>query len=333
MRTEIADFLDTEGKGILTAAEARRAGWSADVIRTLCRQGLIVRVARGVYVSRALLHPDPAEVRRLGKEAVAERTHLLLLDALLRSHGKRVAASHQSASLAWGLPVPATSLARVHLAHTTAGRTARRHDLYSLHTNELADVVVRREGRLVVVTALAVIGTALTCGLRAGVVVADAALQRNLTTRSELTELLGRMRFTPHLTVAREAVARADGLAESPKETELRLLLVQLGLTVIAQFWICTSSGRYYRVDFYLPEIGVIIEYDGRVKYAGVSGSRTLTEEKAREDDRRLDGFRVGRVGAEQLNLTDLTRIVHTAARQSDPRALRRAPEPPNWAA
>lgn len=333
MTTEIIHFLGTDGKGILTAAEARRAGWSAEVIRTLCRQGLILRVARGVYVSKTLLHPEPEEVRRLGKETVAERTHLLLLDALLRSHGKRVAASHQSAALAWGLPIPTTSLARIHLAHTAAGRTARRHDLYSLHTNELADVIVRQEGRLVVVAALAVVGTALTCGLRAGVVAVDAALQKNLTTRNEVTELLGRMRFTPHLTVARKALERADGLAESPKETELRLLLVQLGLTVIAQFWICTSDGHYYRVDFYLPELGVIIEYDGRVKYVGASGSRALTAEKAREDDLRLDGFGVGRVGAGQLNLKDLTRIVHAAAQQSHPRALRRAPEPPNWVA
>lgn len=333
MRTAITHFLDTEGKGILTAAEARREGWSEDVIRTLRRQGVIVRVARGTYVSTALLHPEAAEVRRLGKEAVAERTHLLLLDALLRSHGTKVAASHQSASLAWGLPVSASALGRVHLAHTAPGRTARRHELYSLHTHHLTDVIVRHEGRLVVAPALAVIGTALTSGLRAGVVAIDAALQRGLTTREEVAELLARMRFTPHLTVARESLARADGLAESPKETELRLLLVRLGLTVVAQFWIRTSNGRYYRVDFYLPQLGVVLEYDGRLKYVGDSGARALTAEKAREDDLRLDGFGVGRVGAEQLNLGDLTRIVHAAARQSQPQALRRSPEPPAWAA
>lgn len=333
MRTEVTHFLDTEGKGILTAAEARRQGWSADVIRTLRRQGVIVRIARGTYVSAARLHPEAAEVRRLGKETVAERTHLLLLDALLRSHSRKVAASHQSASLAWGLPVPSAALERVHLCHTASGRTARRHDLYSLHTNELPDVVVRHEGRLVVAAPLAVIGTAITSGLVAGVVAMDAALQTGLTTREDVTELLDRMRFTPHLTVARAALERADGLAESPKETELRLLLVRLGLTVVAQFWIRTSNGRHYRVDFYLPQLGVVVEYDGRVKYAGGSGAQALTAEKAREDDLRLDGFGVGRVRAEQLNLRDLTRIVHAAARQSQPQAVRRSPEPPAWAA
>lgn len=159
----------------------------------------------------------------------------------------------------------------------------------------------------------------------------DAALQRGLTSRAEITALIGRMRFTPHLTVARAALERADGLAESPKATDLRLLLLRLGLTVVAQFWTRTSNGRYYRVDFYLPELGVVIEYDGRLKYRGGRGTQALVEEKAREDDLRLDGFGVGRVGAGQLTAAELSRVVRPAARQAQPQALRRRPEPPDW--
>lgn len=331
MRSEVIHFLEHDGRGVLTTGDARREGWSAEVIRTLRRQGILVRIARGTYVSRTLLHPDPAELRRLGRATAAERSHLLMLDGLLRSYGGKAAASHHSAALAWGIPVTGADLGRVHLAHTAAGRTARRFDLYSLHTQELSGVTVTHEERLVVIPALAVIGTAIASGLRAGVIAMDAALQRELTTRDEVSELLTKMRHTPHLTVARAALERADGLAESPKETELRMLLRKLGLTVVAQFWVRTSSGRYYRVDFYLPLLGVILEFDGRVKYAGDGGAQALTAEKTREDDLRLDGFGVGRVRAEQLNTKDLTRIVAAAARQAQPDALHRPAEPPSW--
>lgn len=329
MRDEITRFLDTTGDGILTAAEARREGWSPDVVRRLRAEGVIVRIARGVYVSRSRLHPHQDEVERQGR-SVAAQVHLTRTEALLRGYGARVAASHQSALLVWDLPPVRSALDRVHLVHTTPGRTTRRHTGFTIHANELAGVVVAHEGRRVVTVALAVIGTALTTGLLAGVIAMDAALQKKLTTREEVSRLLDQMRHTPHLTAAREALARADGLAESPKESELRLLLVRIGLAVVAQFWIRTSNGRFYRVDFYLPLLGVILEYDGRVKYAS---SSSLTAEKSREDDLRLDGFGVGRVQSSHLNPGDLRRIVLAAAAQAQPRARGRSPEPPTWAA
>lgn len=330
MKDEITGFLDSTGHGILTAAEVRREGWSPDVIRRLLAEGVIVRVARGIYVSRSRLHPDKDAVEREGRSVAAD-VHLVRTEALLRGYGTKVAASHQSALLLWGLPTSRSGLDRVHLVHTAPGRTTRRHTGFTLHANELTDVVVRHEGRRVVTVALAVIGSAITTGLLAGVIALDAALRKKLTTRDEVSALLRRMRHTPHLTSAREALARADGLAESPKESELRLLLVRLGFEVIAQFWIRTSNGRFYRVDFYLPLLGVVLEYDGRIKYA--SSTDSLTAEKSREDDLRLDGFGVGRVQSTHLNAASLSRIVRAAAAQAQPGARGRSPEPPTWAA
>lgn len=63
---------------------------------------------------------------------------------------------------------------------------------------------------------------------------------------------------------ARRACARADGLAGSPQETRLRLLIDRSRLPrPVAQYSV-RSSGRFIaRVDFAWPEQKVALEYDG----------------------------------------------------------------------
>jgi G:T-mismatch repair DNA endonuclease (very short patch repair protein) len=64
---------------------------------------------------------------------------------------------------------------------------------------------------------------------------------------------------------ARRACALADGLAESPQETRLRLLMVGGGLPPpVAQYRVL-DAGRSFvaRVDFAWPEHKVAVEYDG----------------------------------------------------------------------
>lgn len=55
----------------------------------------------------------------------------------------------------------------------------------------------------------------------------------------------------------------ADGLAESPQETRLRLLLHRAGLPPVAQYRVFDDDGFVARVDFAYPELKVAIEYDG----------------------------------------------------------------------
>jgi hypothetical protein len=63
---------------------------------------------------------------------------------------------------------------------------------------------------------------------------------------------------------ARAVVAEADGLAASPQETRLRLLVHRSGLPVpVAQFRVCDAGGFVARVDFAWPEQKVALEYDG----------------------------------------------------------------------
>jgi G:T-mismatch repair DNA endonuclease (very short patch repair protein) len=63
---------------------------------------------------------------------------------------------------------------------------------------------------------------------------------------------------------ARRVAALADGLAESPQETRLRLLLDRSGLPApVAQFRVFDDDGLIGRVDFAYPDLKIAIEYDG----------------------------------------------------------------------
>ncbi|GAB3194008.1 hypothetical protein GCM10027261_10930 [Geodermatophilus arenarius] len=63
---------------------------------------------------------------------------------------------------------------------------------------------------------------------------------------------------------ARRAVALADGLAESPQETRLRLLLHRSGLPLpVAQYEVRCGGRFVARVDFAWPEHRLALEYDG----------------------------------------------------------------------
>lgn len=63
---------------------------------------------------------------------------------------------------------------------------------------------------------------------------------------------------------ARQAVALADGLAESPQESRLRLLIGDHGLPApVAQFRVVDGGRVVARVDFGWPVQRVALEYDG----------------------------------------------------------------------
>jgi hypothetical protein len=64
---------------------------------------------------------------------------------------------------------------------------------------------------------------------------------------------------------AREAAALADGLAGSPQETRLRLLLHRSPIPApVAQYVVRDGGGFVARVDFAWPEAKIALEYEGR---------------------------------------------------------------------
>lgn len=108
-----------------------------------------------------------------------------------------------------------------------------------------------------------------------GVMAADAALHQSLTTHAALRRELARQAGWPGIRQARDIVEFADGDAESPLESLVRLALFDDGFPAPKLQRIIAG----YRVDFYWPDYGLVLEADGRLKYTGAEG----WEEKKRQ--------------------------------------------------
>jgi hypothetical protein len=97
---------------------------------------------------------------------------------------------------------------------------------------------------------------------------------------------------------ARTVCALADGLAESPQETKVRLLLQRSGLPMpVAQFRILDDAGFVARSDFAWPEHKVALEYDGLWH----AESRQFAKDRRRLNRLQAAGWRVVFVTADDL--------------------------------
>lgn len=140
-----------------------------------------------------------------------------------------------------------------------------------------------------------VVGCARELSARQALMVADAALRRNLCTLEELEVLAPQLRGTHGIGRVRWVIDNADPAAESPGETWTRLVLRGLGYAPRSQVEI-RSQDFLARVDFLLGET-LIVEFDGAVKYQGPEAMN----EKRRQARLEALGYRVLRVVWDQL--------------------------------
>jgi len=293
--------------GVVTARQAGAMGVDHHRLARLVRTGELVRVRSGVYVDGA---------RHRAADPVAR--HLLEVRAIASSCGPGYAVSHLSSVLVNGLPVLHHDLGPVELAGVGVGKT-RTDGRLRVRPPVPPSLVVECDGLAVVRPAAAVLQAAATTGLRAGLVAADAAISRHMVTGDELGEALdvtplGRGRHLADL-----VVRLADGRSESPGESWTRLLFHQLGLPPMEpQAVLRDGTGRFVaRVDFLDRVHGLVVEFDGALKYAGGgTGQAALVAEKRREDEIRRLGYRVLRlVWSDLLDPARLLRLVREAQR------------------
>jgi very-short-patch-repair endonuclease len=96
------------------------------------------------------------------------------------------------------------------------------------------------------------------------VVLLDRVLQGGLTTLVDVRDAVAGMPPCRGSAQAARVAGEADGLAESPQETRLRLLMRRGGLPApVAQHRVFDQDGFVARVDFACPELRLAIEYDG----------------------------------------------------------------------
>jgi hypothetical protein len=103
------------------------------------------------------------------------------------------------------------------------------------------------------------------CPFTVGVIRVDAVLAATGIGVDEIAAIARRNPGARHIRRLRRVVEIADGGAESPQETRLRLLLIRAGLPrPVTQIPICNPVGRVVRrIDMGWPQWKVGVEYDG----------------------------------------------------------------------
>lgn len=304
MDSSLQHHLDTH-RGVISARAAYALGLTPNQLRRLVRRGDLVHVVRGAYVDAVRL-----------REGSPEAQHLLRLTALVLSRRGVLFASHQSSALVWGLPVLRSELEPLRVVHATDRVNTRKRQNFTIHPSPGPEGLTTRHGIPVVSVPVAVIGTAMLAGPQSGLIAADAALRQQLTTRAELHDWLPHFRHHLGISCAQDVIRDADPSAESPGESLLRVLLRRLGYAAVPQHQLRDADGIFARVDFFLPELGVVVEFDGRVKYEGHDGKDALAREKQRE--RRIErlGYGVARiVWADLLTPARVEREIRAAMR------------------
>jgi hypothetical protein len=269
--------------GVLSWACAQRFSVRPAELAAWAAAGEVVRVRRNAYVLGSCWHTaEPDERNRLRVQAVINA-----------SDGW--AASHQSALALHALPVHEMSMtvldviARVRELRLAAG--VRRHPLGENPHRVLVD------GHAAVPIPWAIAQVALRQGVLPALVALDRALHAERTCREDV-----RAAGFSLATGGEDArpieriLALADPKCESVGETLTRVLLLDLGYQPRSQVVINDPAGRFVaRVDFLL-ENGVVVEFDGAVKYAGTDKDEVLDAQDRREQRIRARGHGVARL-------------------------------------
>jgi hypothetical protein len=291
-------------RGFLSTGDLLRHLDRATVDR-LVGLGELERVRGGMYVDgRRFTAADPVT------------RHVMTARAVAGLLGSGYAVSHLSAVALHGLPVLRSDLGKVHVSLVGAGK-CRSDDRLQVYAALPSDLVVDVGGTPAVAPAVAVVQSAASAGIRAGVVAADAALAGRVT-RDDLEAALGVARVGRGRRAAARVVDMADGCSESPGESWTRLVLTAAGLpTPELQALIQDETGSVVaRVDFLFPAQRVVVEFDGAVKYGGAAqrGQLALIAEKRREDAIRRLGFVVVRLTWGDLSSPERVRALVLAA-------------------
>lgn len=261
MRPQLRALAAVQG-GLITRAQALTCGYTERELRSLTAvHGPWVIVRRGVYAERELWdslkgYDEQAGLRDRAVHLTMNTPHLM---------------SHDSAARALHIPMlhPRHELSHVTREGVGGTRTERgvKHHLTRLGLLN----TVEDEGMRVTGPARTAVDLAREHGFETGVIACDAVLHEGLKTglvKDDLWAVAKTMWCWPNITTAKAAIEVAHPGAESPGETLLRLLILELGIGVPEpQFAMRISRGVVW-VDV---RVGChMFEFDGRLKFRRV---------------------------------------------------------------
>jgi hypothetical protein len=267
----------------MTTSELLAKGFSEARIRTLVRRGVLSPIGRGSYVRAALA--AKAKGSRAGEQA-------LQVASVLAVGPQGAAGSHQSAAIIHGLDLlgrqePGVAVTRL------PGTSPKTRPGVRVHLAALpAGHVTVHFGVPVTSVARTVVDLARTSPFWAGVVVADSALRKELTSRAELGAVLADCARWPGLIVARQVVEFSDARSESVLESISRVAFREQGIPPPElQEWVGgDEEGVVGRADFLWRRFATIGEADGALKYA--DPQRAIAQLR-RDASLRRAGFQV----------------------------------------
>jgi hypothetical protein len=248
MSIDAVERIFTANGGVATTQELLTV-FSRKGLEVAVRAGRVVRVRRGVY---AMKPPDvPARLAALDLAA-----------------GNPIVACMHTAAEMYGFSAELDG--RLHILDPGI----RMRPAADLMVHQRIGAPLRRvHGRLATAPAWTAVEIARTLRRPRALAVLDAALYVQSCTPAELSAAVDEQKGRRGIVHVRELVNLADRRAESPMESEARLVFIDGGLPLPElQYEIVDRRGRLWRVDFAWPDAMVIAEYDSLQWHANPDG-------------------------------------------------------------
>ncbi|MDT5093074.1 MAG: hypothetical protein QOH60_2437 [Mycobacterium sp.] len=234
------DALFTGQGGVATTAQLLTV-LSRSRLEINIRRGELIKVWPGVY-SRD--EPDTT-LRLRGLDLRAAEPVAVCLETAAAAHGFNTEAG-----------------ADLHVLNPV-GHQLRDSDGLKVHRRDGAPLTVV-EGRRATTPDWTAVEVARQLRRPRALATLDAALRSKTCTRRQLRSSAARQAGRRGIVHVRELIALAAPEAESPMESEARLVMIDGGLPQpILQYEIVDLNGRTWRVDFAWPDRMVAAEYDG----------------------------------------------------------------------
>ncbi len=266
--------------GIVLRRDVLLAGGTDTDLRRACRARVLVRIRHGAYALRETWDARTRESR-----------HALLSRLAYEFARTDVVLSHVSAAIVHGAPLWDLRLDEVHLTRTDR-KAGRREVGVVQHRGRMqqGDVMLVDGRQVTSPTRTALDLTTLT-DLEHALPAMDHFLRTGLTSKAELRAGAKAIARWPNTLGTELVVNFADGRRESLAESRTAVMLLGTGKPAPEpNHEIRDLYGNVlWRVDFAWPELGVFLEFDGKVKYQkylkeGEDVTDAVLREKKREE-------------------------------------------------
>ncbi|PVG82860.1 hypothetical protein DDE18_10920 [Nocardioides gansuensis] len=271
--------------GLLTYAQAHRAGLTNSDLRRLLKAKRLVPVRWGVYADAEAW--DALDEFR-GRPMLRIRATALTL------RSSAYVFSHDSAAIPQEMGAPDPRTAHVHVTRPKVHGDAVRAGVKHHRAPFIEAEVVEKDDLRMLGMARTALDMAREHGRAAGLAACDAALRAGVP-RAALVECFERMGCWPESRVIRWCIENADDGAQTYLESQTREFVLELGIgTPQTQFGL-HADGRTVWCDIRVHRH--IFEPDGHLKYlpgnpSGLDPDAVLWEEKKRQDF--VSGFKLG---------------------------------------